>query len=56
MDIGNKCELDDCKICDGCRECLICDLDENKECDNCGKCIEISKNYEIIKIDKIISD
>ncbi len=31
-----------------------CDLDPNKICDSCGKCIETDKNYEIIKITKII--
>ncbi len=31
-----------------------CDLDPRKICDSCGKCIEPDKNYEIIKITKII--
>lgn len=33
-----------------------CDLDPNKICDSCGKCIETDKNYEIIKITKIIEE
>ena len=33
-----------------------CDLDPNKICDSCGKCIEPDKNYQVIKITKIIED
>ena len=54
MKLGTICELDEDKICDECRECLKCDLDPKKLCDNCGKCINVEKNYDIIKIDKII--
>ncbi len=33
-----------------------CDLEPSKKCDNCGKCIENNKNFEIIKITKVITD
>ena len=33
-----------------------CDLDASKICDNCGKCIETTKNFEVIKITKILTD
>lgn len=53
MKIGEKCVLDEEKVCDGCGECEICDIDPNKICDNCGKCLDI-RDDAIIKIDKII--
>lgn len=41
--------------CIDCGECdEFCDLDPTKKCDSCGKCLEPNKNYEIIKITKII--
>ena len=52
---GQLCELYD-RECIECGECDRCDLDPNKICDSCGKCIEIDKNFEIIKITKIITD
>ncbi len=42
--------------CIGCGECDRCDLDSGKICDNCGKCIETGREYNEIKIDKIIID
>lgn len=42
--------------CIGCGECDRCDLDNGKICDNCGKCIETGREYNEIKIDKIIID
>lgn len=53
--MSKKCVLYD-RECIDCGECDLCDLDPNKKCDNCGKCIEPNKNYEIIKITKIITD
>lgn len=44
------------RMCIGCGECDICDLDESKICDNCGKCIMGDREYNEIKIDKIILD
>ena len=32
----------------------FCDLDNNKICDNCGKCLETDKEFNSIKITKII--
>ena len=52
---GEKCELYE-RDCIECGECDRCDLDKNKICDSCGKCIEPTKNFEIIKINKIIKD
>ncbi len=52
---GEKCELYD-RDCIECGECDRCDLDKNKICDSCGKCIEPTKNFEIIKITKIIRE
>lgn len=51
-----KCVLDEDKTCIECGECNLCDLDKNKICDNCCKCIESDKEYEEIKIDKILFD
>ncbi len=53
--IGDKCILDENKICDGCLECDICDLDPTKICDNCGKCLNIQDDA-VIKIDRIITN
>ena len=50
-----KCELYD-KDCIECGECDLCDLDPNKTCDSCGKCLESDKDYEVIKITKIITN
>ena len=53
--MARQCVLYD-RNCTGCGECDICDLDENKKCDNCGKCIMDGREYNEIKIDKIILD
>ena len=50
---SDKCILYE-RDCIKCGECDKCDLDPSKICDSCGKCIELTKNYEIIKITKII--
>lgn len=52
---GDRCELYE-RECIECGECDQCDLDPSKICDSCGKCIESNKNYEIIKITKIIEN
>ena len=50
---GDKCILYE-RDCIDCGECDKCDLDPSKICNSCGKCIEPTKNYEIIKITKIL--
>ena len=50
---GDKCTLYE-RDCIDCGECDKCDLDPSKICNSCGKCIEPTKNYEIIKITKIL--
>lgn len=52
---SKQCVLYD-RMCISCGECDVCDLDANKICDNCGKCIMGEKEYNEIKIDKIILD
>lgn len=48
-----KCSLYD-KPCNHCGECDMCDLTEGKMCDNCGKCLGLDREYNSIKIDRII--
>ena len=48
-----ECILYD-RECIECGECNLCDLDNKKICDNCCKCIQTDKDFEVIKIDKII--
>lgn len=49
------CELDENKICDGCKECNYCDLDPKKICDNCCACLD-TVDYRAIKIIGIVDD
>ncbi len=53
--MAKQCVLYD-RACSGCGECDICDLDNTKICDSCGKCIMGDREYNEIKIDKIIID
>ncbi len=50
-----QCILYD-RPCTDCGECDRCDLDPSKICDNCCKCIEVKKDFEEIKISRIILD
>jgi len=51
-----KCVIYD-RECIDCGECdTWCDIDPSKKCDNCCKCIESGKNYNSIKITKIIKE
>ena len=50
-----QCILYDRPCTDG-GECDRCDLDPSKICDNCCKCIEVKKDFEEIKISRIILD
>ncbi len=51
--MAKECVLYD-RMCIGCGECDYCDINPMKLCDNCGKCLETGKDYNEIKIDRVI--